>query len=327
MLNILTLPAATDMHVHLRDPGQTYKTDIREGSSIAARSGIAAVACMPNTVPVIDTADKIVRLTDRMTREAACEVLIVAAVTLGQRGEQLTDFAALKAAGAVAFSDDGLPIYDDTLMERALIEAKHVGLPLIDHSEPEVAQIERDIYLVEKTGCPIHIAHVSLADSLTLIRAAKAKGLPVTCEVAPHHFWFTQDIVAEIGGNARMAPPLAAQTDIDAVILALQNGTIDAIASDHAPHHAVEKARENPPNGIIGLETLWPATLTALYFTGVLTMERIVDLLCHAPRRILNLPPQCQTIQIDLDETRMYQPMGRCTNTPFAGVELRGWVV
>jgi len=326
------------MHVHLRDPGQTYKTDIAEGTRIAAANGIADIVMMPNTAPPIDNAAMVTRLRERIAhigatcsrpRAAECRpyanVHIIAAVTVGQRGQELTDFAALKQAGVVALSDDGIPV-SDVIMEAAMREAQAVGLPLIDHCEPEIEQVSRDCELAAKTGVPIHIAHVSRANALAFIRQAKRDGLPVTCEVAPHHFTFTKDAVATFGGNARMAPPLATQADIEAVLEALQDGTIDSIATDHAPHHWVEKMRNKPPNGIIGLETLWPATLTALYFTGLLTLEQIVDKLCHAPRRILGLPSTDETVQIDLDAEYTYQPSGRCVNTPFTGMKLRGKV-
>ncbi len=328
-MNTLTLPAATDIHVHLRDPGQTYKEDIASGTRAARRGGVAAVACMPNTRPVIDNADLVETLYTRVAREAVVDVHIIAAVTVGQRGLALTDFEALKRAGAVALSDDGVPVRDDALMAQALLAAQRVGLPLIDHCEPETENIERDIALVRQTKAPIHIAHVSRAASLALIRAAKAEGLPITCETCPHYFFFTDERHRELGGNAQMNPPLASQADVQAVIEALRDGTIDCITTDHAPHHRVEKARPLPPNGILGLETLWPATLTALYFTGLLPLDTIVDKLCHAPRRILKLPPQTHTIDIDLDAERVYQvhPDSRCVNTPFAGVALRGHII
>jgi len=349
-MNITTLPAACDMHVHLRDPGQTYKTDIAEGARIAARSGISDIAMMPNTIPVIDNVGIVERILLDLPRVNAVapytSVHIIAAVTVGQQGKKLTDFIALKKAGVIAVSDDGLPINDNALMQEAMLAAQVAGLPLVDHCEPEAAQVARDCELVAKTGAPIHIAHVSRAESLELIRQAKRDGLPVSCEVAPHHFTFTKNAIAQHGGNAMMNPPLAEQHDVDAVIEALRDGTVDVIASDHAPHHWVEKQRTPPPNGIIGLETLWSASLTALYFTGILTLKQLTDKLCHNPRQILKIdnprplsqkkmppdaagdfPTQGTTIQIDLDAEYIYQPKGRCINTPFAGMKLRGKVI
>jgi dihydroorotase len=186
---IITVPAATDIHVHLRDPGQTYKTDMREATETARRSGIASVACMPNTRPPIDTTEAVRRLIQRAKHESAVELHIIAAVTMGQKGTELTDFKALKKAGAAALSDDGLPVTSDAVMEQSLLRAQDAGLPLISHCEPETAMVARDLALVDKTGAPLHFAHISLAASIDLIRQAKTKGLPVTCETCPHYLY------------------------------------------------------------------------------------------------------------------------------------------
>lgn len=311
-------PALVDMHVHLREPGQTYKEDIASGCAAAHAGGFGAVAAMANTVPVIDSPALVRFVLDR-ARGLPVRVCPVAAVTEGFGGERLTDFAALRQAGAVALSDDGLPIQSEALMKDALMRAHSVGLPLLDHCEPETENAERDLFLARQTGCPVHICHVSRADTVAVLREAKRRGTPFTAETAPHYLvpW----------ASGRMNPPLGDAQDISAVLDALCDGVITVIATDHAPHTAQEKASETPPNGVIGLETAVPVVLEALYHTRRMTLDAILALLCENPARILGIPLPGTTICLDTDRPMAIDPAQFCSrarNTAFAGQTVRG---
>lgn len=293
---LIEIPGLVDMHVHFREPGFGYKEDIASGAAAAAAGGVTTCCCMPNTSPVADNA-KTVEYIREKGGLTPINVLPIGAVTAGQRGETLTDFEALKAAGAVAVSDDGMPVVSDDIMREALIKADKTGLLLISHCEPETEMAERDVRLAGELGVRVHIAHVSRAETVEVIRRAKAEGVAVTAETCPHYFSLNSDEVARQGSNACMNPPLGTERDIQAVIDGLRDGTIDVIATDHAPHSPEEKALPvgKAPNGIIGLETSLAVTLTYLYHTGILSIDEIVRLMSTNPARILGIEGQSPT--------------------------------
>ena len=313
----VAMPGLYDMHVHFRDPGQTHKEDLQTGTAAALAGGVTGVLCMPNTTPPMDNAEQVRSYLAR-TAETGLAVGQAGALTMGLRGEQLADYAALKAAGVIALSDDGRPVSDAERMEAALHSAKAVGLPIVSHCEDlaiinggimnagkvsaelgvkgmdrrsEDSMTQRDIELAAKTGAQLHICHVSTRGSVQIIRKAKAAGLPITCETAPHYFMLTDEKLRTRDADYRMNPPLRTEDDRLAIIEGILDGTIDAIITDHAPHTAEEKADfAAAPNGVVGLETSLAATLTAFYHTNQVTLADIVRLMSDAPRRILHLP-------------------------------------
>ncbi len=354
------VPGLIDMHVHLREPGEEYKEDIASGTRAAAAGGFTAVACMPNTRPVNDCAAVTAMIRERAAG-APARVYPVAAISKGSRGESLAEYGELKAAGAVAVSDDGLPVRDSQLMRRALEYAGDFGLAVISHSEeptlsrgvmnegvvstrlglkgiPAVAEsimVYREIALAEYTGCPVHIAHVSTRLATGLIRAAKERGVPVTAETTPHYFTLTEEAVEGYNTLAKMNPPLRTEEDRQAIRQGLADGTFDAIATDHAPHSILEKELEfdAAANGIIGLETALPLALS-LVREGVIDPGRLVELMSVNPARILGVEggslapgmPADLTI-IDPEETFLYseeQVVSKSANSPFLGWNLTG---
>ena len=361
---LVCFPGLVDMHVHLRDPGLTHKEDILTGTMAAVAGGLTTVCCMPNTAPALDTPETLAYVTEK-AQQAHCHVLPIAAVTIGQKGEQLTDFAALKQAGAVAFSDDGHPVESAKLLREAMFEAKKLGMSIISHCEdgemvgnhganegvvseklgiagrPAVAealQVARDILLAEDTGCHVHIAHVSTKKSVELIRRAKKDGVQVSAETCPQYFTLTEDTLLEKGALARMNPPLRTQEDKRAIIEAIIDGTIDVICTDHAPHSEAEKSGSiaEAMSGMIGLETALGVTLTALYHTGELSLSEIAEKMAQKPAEILGLPYAGITIGavadlciFDPDETWVVEPekfYSKARNTPFGGMKLQGRV-
>ena len=361
---LVAAPGLIDMHVHLRDPGLLYKEDIYSGAKAAVAGGFTSVACMPNTVPSLDTPGQLHYVASK-AKDAAARVFPVAAVTIGQNGEHLTDFKALRLAGAVALSDDGVPVDSAALLRLAMQRAAAVNLPIISHCEDsgmvqnhgvnegavskrlaipgrpaiaEAIQVARDILLAEDTGAHVHIAHVSTAKSVELIRRAKADGVRVTAETCPQYFTLTEDTLLEKGPLARVNPPLRTAADRDAIIGGLIDGTIDTIVTDHAPHSTEEKSGsiQDTPSGMIGLETALGLTLTALYHGGKLDLPAIVALMSTAPAAILSLPygtlhpdtPADVTI-FDPNERWTVEPEtfhSKSRNTPFGGMMLRGRV-
>ncbi|MBE6956852.1 MAG: dihydroorotase [Ruminococcaceae bacterium] len=354
-----------DMHVHLRDPGLEYKEDIITGTRAAARGGVTTVACMANTKPVVDCPEQIKYVLDKADTACGVRVLPVAAVSVGLQGEKLTDAEALKAAGAVALSDDGFPIQNANLMRDALIRAKRYDMPVLTHCEdanmvenravnegsisrqlwlegrPAIAEelmIMRDAMLAEETGAHVHIQHVSTAKSVDIIRRMKKKGVPITCETCPQYFTLTEDEVLTCGSMARINPPLRTKRDVEAIVRGLQDGTIDAIATDHAPHSKEEKSRplEKAPSGMVGLETSLAVTLTSLYHTGKMDLSAILRCMTFNPAAILRLGTGRLAIGADADITifdpdevwvvdpEQFASKGR--NTPFTGRELKGRV-
>ncbi len=357
------VPGLIDMHVHLREPGEEYKEDIVSGARAAASGGFTAVACMPNTKPVNDNAT-ITAMIRANAAAAAVRVYPVGAISLASEGHQLAEFGEMKAAGAVAVTDDGRPVRDSQLMRRALEYASDFDLPVISHSEeaslssgvmnegpvstqlglkgiPTAAEsimVYREIALAEFTGTRVHIAHVSTAMSLELIRAAKARGVKVTAETAPHYFTLTDEAVIGYDTNTKMNPPLRSAADRAAICAALADGTLDAIATDHAPHSILEKEVEFDvaANGIIGLETSLPLGL-ALVRDKVIDANRLIELMSVNPARILGLPggslacgaPADLTL-IDPQREFVYsaeQVVSKSRNTPFLGWKLQGRAV
>lgn len=310
------LPGLIDMHVHLREPGEEYKETIASGTMAAAAGGFTAVACMPNTRPVLDSESGISLVVSR-AHNAAARVYPVGAISKESQGERLAEFGEMKRAGAVACSDDGRPVVNSQMMRRAMEYAANFDLPIISHCEeislsqhgvmnegsfstrlglpgiPRAAEeimVYRDLALATLTGHRLHLAHISTAESVSLIRRAKAAGCRVTAETAPHYFTLTEEAIGRYDTAAKMNPPLRTQEDLLAIIAGLKDGTIDAIASDHAPHSELEKELEfdQAANGIIGLETSLPLALR-LVQEGVLTVGRLVELMSVNPARILGV--------------------------------------
>lgn len=362
---LLVLPGLVDLHVHLREPGFEYKETIATGTAAAVAGGFSSVCCMPNTKPVNDK-PLVTQLIKTKSGEAGrATVYPIGAITKGSVGRELTDFRALKEAGCVAVSDDGRPVMDDHLMRQAMQQASDLDLPVIDHCEDlllsgcgcinegpvsralgirgipkdsEFRMIARDIRLAEDTGARLHVAHLSTAAGVKMVRQAKAKGLSVTAEVCPHHFTLTDEAVRERGVNAKMNPPLRSERDRDALLEGLADGTIDAIATDHAPHAEYEKqwGMDRAPFGIVGLETALALTLR-LVETGVLSLEQAVQCLTSKPAGLLGLqggtlmPGASADIAVVdracewVVDPEQFHSKGR--NTPFGGWTLKGRVV
>ena len=310
-------PGFLDMHVHLREPGREDEETVQSGCDSAANGGFTAVACMPNTEPAIDTAE-VVSFIKKQAADHLVDVYPVAAATVGRKGELISPMAELYGAGAVAFSDDGCAIKTSGILKRALEYSSMYKVPVIEHCEdeslsggamnesvnstllglppvPSVSEeiiVMRDILMAEYTGGRIHIAHISTKKSVEMVREAKKRGVKVTAEVTPHHFTLNDDAVKTYDTNTKMNPPLRKREDVDACIKGLKDGTIDCIASDHAPHSIEEKEMEfeYAPNGIIGLETEFGLVLSELFHKKVLTLEQVVEKLSINPRKILNIP-------------------------------------
>ena len=361
---LVVCPGLIDMHVHLREPGQEHKETIASGAAAAVAGGFTGVACMPNTDPVNDCTG----VTEEILRKAAeaglTRVHPIGAVTIGSRGERMTEIGELRAAGCVAVSDDGRPVADALMMRRALEYASMFEMPVINHCEDpalkgngsahegyyaaalglygipgaaEEVMVARDVALSELTGGAAHVAHVSARGSLRAVRAGKERGVRVTCEVTPHHFTLTDEQLS-YDTNYKMNPPLREAADRDAMIEGLADGTIDAIATDHAPHHADDKAVEfdKAPFGVIGLETALPLALDRLLHAGLAPIGRLVELLSTNPARILGLPGGSLAPGAPADVTVLAPDVtttvtaaafrSRARNTPFDGWRLRGAV-
>lgn len=317
---LVVAPGLVDIHVHLREPGQGYKETTASGTAAAAAGGFTSVCAMPNTVPVNDSPE-ITRWMLAPERNAATRVFPIAAATRGSMGEALTEYGSLRAAGAVAVTDDGKPILGDRIMREALIAAARVGLPVIQHAEDtrltagcsmnagpvafrlglrgmpveaESSLVERDIRLLAEINdarAHLHVAHLSTKAALDAVRKARRNGLRVTCEVAPHHFVLNEDAVGDYNTNAKMNPPLRAEEDRQALIEGLLDGSVDAIATDHAPHavHEKEQEFERAPNGITGLESALGLAITILHVRHKMPLSRIISLLSTQPAAVLNL--------------------------------------
>lgn len=315
--NKTIVPGFLDMHVHLREPGREDEETVKSGCNSAAAGGFTAIACMPNTEPAIDSAE-IITLIKREARGHLVDVFPIGAATLERKGEVISPMAELRDAGAVGFSDDGAAIKSASILKRAMEYSLTYNLPIIEHCEdeslaggamnegvnstmlglppiPTIAEdiiVSRDILVSEYTGGRLHIAHISTKRSVDMVRDAKKRGIKVTAEATPHHFTLTDDSLKSYDTNLKMNPPLRGQNDLDAIIEGLKDGTIDCIASDHAPHSPEEKEAEfeYAPNGIIGLETEVGLVLSELYHKNYLTLAQVVDKLSINPRKILSLP-------------------------------------
>jgi dihydroorotase len=311
------VPGFFDMHVHLREPGREDEETVITGCQSAASGGFTGLACMPNTEPAIDSAE-VVSLIKKQAANQLVDVFVIAAATLGRKGEVITPMAELKESGVVGFSDDGVAIKTAAILRRAMEYSGMYNLPIIEHCEdetlaggamnegvnstrlglppvPSVAEdliVSRDILMAEYTGSKIHIAHISTKKSVEMVRQSKKNGIKVTAEVTPHHFSLTDDYIRTYDTNYKMNPPLRTKDDVEEILKGLKDGTIDCIASDHAPHSAEEKEVEFEfaPNGIIGLETEIGVALTDLYHKKVLTLEQLIEKMSINPRKILNIP-------------------------------------
>ena len=362
---LVVSPGLVDMHVHLRDPGYTYKEDIRTGTAAAARGGVTSLACMANTDPVLDCPEQLHYVRERAKEGSGVHVYPIAAVSVGLRGEEPTDAEALKKAGAVALSDDGCNVDNANLMRDAMIRAKRQELPVLCHCEdtsmvegravnegsvsrqlwlegrPAIAEeleVMRAAMLAAETGARVHICHISTAKAVDIVRRMKEHGVPVTCETCPQYFTLTEDEILTQGSLARINPPLRTQQDVKGIIAGLRDGTIDAIATDHAPHSAEEKARPltRAPSGMVGLETSLAVTLTALYHTGKMELTEIVRRMTVNPASILGLSKGRLALGNDADivifdpneewtvDPEQFASKGR--NTPFAGWKVKGRV-
>jgi dihydroorotase len=366
--SLVIVPGLIDMHVHLREPGQEHKETVATGTLSAVTGGFTAVACMPNTSPVNDNAGVTELILRRAAEAQLARVYPIGAVSRGQKGEQLADIAELRAAGCVAVTDDGHPVATALLARRALEYTSMFNMPMIEHCEdptlkgdgcahegPRAAELglrgipgaaeaitaARDILLAEMTGGHVHVAHMSAWTTLEAVRQGKGRGVRVTCEVAPHHFTLTDDALAEpipFDTNTKMNPPLREARDRDAMLAGIADGSVDVIATDHAPHHYDEKNVEydRAPFGIVGLETAVPLAMDRLVHAGVIRLSRLVELMSLNPARVLGVPggtlsagaPADITIlapdlSVTIDRARL---RSRSKNTPFHGWTLRGGV-
>ena len=361
----IVTPGFCDMHVHFREPGHEYKETIETGSKSAAAGGFTTVAVMPNTSPVNDNRSVTEFILSQAKETSNINILPIGAITKGLRGETLSDMGELKEAGCIGYSDDGRPVSNSEIMRRALEYSKMFDLPCIQHSEvleltqggsmnegivstelglkgmpteAEDIMVHRDICLLPKTGGRLHVAHISSGGSVDLVRQAKAKGLAVTCEVAPHHFTLTHDACRGYDTNAKMSPPLRTQSDLDMIKEGMRDGTIDIIATDHAPHDRVDKQVEFSKAcfGIVGLETALPLTLK-MVDEKVISLERAIDMLTFQPNQLFKLDKGSLGIGKAADITLFDEKMeytidpsqfrSRSKNSPYKGWKVRGKVL
>lgn len=362
----LLTPGFIDMHVHLREPGFEHKETIETGSRSAAQGGFTTIACMPNTRPVTDNPETVRYVKQKAEEAGLVNVLPYAAITKSELGRELTDFAALKEAGAIGFTDDGVGVQSAQMMKDAMRMAASLGMPVIAHcednslvegapvaegefarkhglkgipNESEAIHVGRDILLAEATGVHYHVCHVSTEQSIRLIRQAKQIGIHVTAEVCPHHLVLSEADIPGLDANWKMNPPLRSRRDVEACIAALEDGTIDILVTDHAPHSEEEKAKgmQQAPFGIVGFETAFPLLYTKFVETGRWSLEMLVQRMTADPARVFGLEagrlvpgsPADLTI-VDLNMERTVDPTAFASkgrNTPFAGWKLRGWPV
>ncbi len=366
--NLIATPGFIDLHCHLRDPGLEEKETIATGTLAAARGGFTTVCCMPNTEPAIDNRSIVDYVKEKAAAEGTIRVLPIGCITRGRKGESLADMGELASAGVVAFSDDGSPVMNSRLMRQALDYSLAFGLPVIEHCEDKVlaengqmnegiistrlglqgipaaaeeSMVARDIALAELTGARLHIAHVSAAGSVELVRSGKKRGILVTCEVTPHHLTLTEERVLAYDTNAKVNPPLRTQKDIDALIIGLKDGTIDAIATDHAPHTGLEKNCEFAfaPFGISIFETAF-GMLMGLVHTGRIDLNLLISKMTLEPAKILGdkfgklgslkFESPADIVLIDPDKEWTVDPStfaSKGRNTPLGGIMLKGKVV
>ncbi len=354
--NKVVVPGLIDMHVHFRQPGRhEYKETIRSGCRAAAMGGITTVVCEPNTVPPIDSAEKVREVQDIARSNGIVNVYTKATITKQLRGRDVVNVRKVVAQGAVALTDDGFPVSDIDVMEKAAKLAKEYGIPLCPHCEEsrmngrrrdklvrpkqksEAHYIARDIHIARDTGCRFHFPHVSLAKSLEHIEKARSQGLPITAEATPHHFTLTKDDYIKIGANAKVNPPLRSAQDVQAIRDALKSDLIDVIATDHAPHAPYEKESRKPPSGVIGLETALGVVLTQLVHTNVLSLYSAIEKMTVNPAKVLslsrgnlsqNMSADITIINPNLEwvvDSGSFESKGR--NCPFDGWKLKGKAV
>jgi dihydroorotase len=366
--DVVVCPGFIDMHVHLREPGQEHKETVATGTASAVAGGFTAVACMPNTTPVNDSATVTALILAKAAAAALARVYPIGAVSKGSKGELLADIGELKAAGCVAITDDGHPVATAMLLRRAMEYAGMFDIPLIEHCEDpslkadgvahegyhaaalglrgipgacEALGVERGVLLSELTGTAFHVAHMSARASIRAVAKAKEAGIRVTCEVAPHHFTLTDEALSApvpYDTNVKMNPPLRERADRDAMLAGIADGTVDVIATDHAPHHYDEKKVEfdRAPFGIVGLETAIPLSLDRLVHAGLIGLPRLVELMSVNPARILHVPGGSLAAGSSADITVLAPEMqvhidarsmrSKSKNTPFDGWQLRGGV-
>ncbi len=362
--NLFIIPGMIDMHCHLREPGFEYKETIETGMKSAVKGGFTSICPMPNTKPACDSVFILKKIQMEAKRVGICNVFPYASVTVGEKGEELTDFEALKSAGAIAFSDDGMPVVSSKIMREAIIKSNELGTFVASHCEDkelgkgainkgkiseklnvegvypeaEILMAAREIELAEINKKHAHICHISTKESVNMIRDAKKRGVNVTCETCPHYYSFTEDEVLVSGTNAKMNPPLRTKEDLDAIVEGLKDGTIDNIITDHAPHSDEEKNQElsKAPNGIIGFETALSASITNLIDKGYINYLDLVRLSCYNPAKILGIDrgvieegkPADITI-FDPNKEYVYTKemiVSKSKNTPFIGKKLKGEV-
>jgi dihydroorotase len=359
-------PGFVDIHVHLREPGQFYKETIASGTLAAAKGGFTSVCAMPNTVPVNDS-PAITRWMQDPERQAAIHVFPIAAATVGSLGERLTDFVALRRAGAVAVTDDGKPILQDEIMRQSLVMASRLGMPVVQHAEDtrmtsgasmnagpaafrlglrgwpveaETSIVRRDIELAAQTKAHLHVAHVSAGASVEAVREAKSNGVHVTCEVTPHHFALLDEDIADYDSNFKMNPPLRGREDRDALIAGLLDGTVDCIATDHAPHAHHEKNAEfdRAPFGITGLESALGLCLSILHEKHKMPLQRLVELLTTNPAKVMGLEGRGTLAPGSHADVTIFDPkkkwkyqaaasLSKSKNSPFDGWAMQGRIV
>ncbi|PIE55608.1 MAG: dihydroorotase [Dethiosulfovibrio peptidovorans] len=362
---LYVVPGLIDIHVHFRDPGFPAKETIETGAAAAAAGGFTTVVCMPNTQPVIDNMETINYINGKAAK-APCNVLMMGSVTLGEDGKECSPYREMLEGGIVGITDDGKPVMDSGVLYEAMMQAKELKLPVSSHCEdmglcydrtittgktaeklgvhgvPPLAEeiiIQRDIMVAEATGAHLHIQHISSAKGVELVRQAKARGVRVTAEAAPHHFTLSEESVLIHGTHAKMSPPLRTPEDVKAVIQGLVDGTIDAIADDHAPHTPEEKSRSmlEAPNGIIGIETTLGVSLHSLVHAGHLSFRELIEKLTINPARLLNIPRgtlrdnACADITV-IDPQKEWvvdssKFRSKARNTPYEGMKLKGKAV
>jgi dihydroorotase len=361
----IVAPGFCDMHVHFREPGHEYKETIKTGSNSAAAGGFTTVAVMPNTFPVNDSRSVTEFILSQAKETSNINILPIGAITKGLKGETLSDMGELKEAGCIGYSDDGRPVSNSEIMRRALEYSKMFDLPCIQHSEvleltqggsmnegiistelglkgmpteAEDIMVHRDICLLPKTGGRLHVAHISSGGSVDLVRQAKAKGLPVTCEVAPHHFTLTHDACRGYDTNAKMSPPLRTESDLEMIKEGMSDGTIDIIATDHAPHDQVDKQVEFSKAcfGIVGLETALPLTLK-MVDEKIISLEKAIDMLTFQPNKLFNLDRGALGIGKAADITLFNEKTeytinpsqfkSRSKNSPYKGWKVKGKIL
>lgn len=360
---LMVLPGLVDAHCHLRDPGQEYKEDIKSGTMSAAKGGFTSVACMPNTKPVIDHKSVVSYIVEKAKKEGVVNVFPIGSITKGLEGVELSEMGMMKDAGIVAVSDDGRPVMNGAIMKKAMIYANAFGLRVISHCEDmdladggcmnegetatrlglrgistaaEDVMVAREIILSEYTGIPVHIAHVSTKASVENLRQAKKRGVKITAETCPHYFTLTESACEGYNTNAKMNPPLRCDSDVEAVKEGLMDGTLDMIATDHAPHHRDEKNVEfdSAPNGIVGFETAFALSYTHLVKSGLMSLNQLVEKMAWAPAKMLNIPKgdltegaDADITLVDLNEAYTVDTDGflsKSKNSPYNGFKVAG---